>query len=151
LFVCTANLIRSPLAQAAAQKVINERGLTAQYRIESAGTWAQDGREILPQTLAAAQKFDLPGLENHRSREISADLLRQADQVIVMTQNQREAILAEFPWAGDKLLLMSAWGGDGMYDIPDPSLGAISMDDAARLIVALAQKSGTKPWGKPKP
>lgn len=143
LFVCTANLIRSPLAQAAAQKVIDERGLSAQYRLESAGTWAQNGREILPQTLTIAQKFGLPGLENHRSREINAELLRLADQVIVMTGHQREAILAEFPWAGEKTLLMSEWGGDSVYDIPDPALGAVSMEEAARQIVALAQKNRT--------
>ncbi|GAB4501107.1 MAG: hypothetical protein Fur0035_06480 [Anaerolineales bacterium] len=139
LFVCTANLIRSPLAQAAAQKVINERGLQAQYRLESAGTWAQSGAEILPQTLAMAQKFGLPGLENHRAREINAAMLRQADQVIVMTKNQREAILAEFPWAKEKILLMSEWGGDGCYDIPDPALGQSGMEEVTRLIMTLAQ------------
>lgn len=143
LFVCTANLIRSPLAQAAAQKIVNERGLGAQYRLESAGTWAENGVEILPETLQMARKFELPGLENHRAREVSAELLRQADQVIVMTSNHREALTAEFAWAAPKILLMSEWGADGRYDIPDPAAGQASMEEVARLIVTLAQKSGT--------
>jgi len=141
LFVCTANLMRSPLAQAAAQKVINERGLQAKFRLESAGTWAKNGAAILPQTLEMAQKLNLPGLENHQAREISLSLMQQADQVIVMTQNQREALQVEFGAFKAKIILMSEWGRAGKFDIPDPAQGSESLENVAQLIVRLSERA----------
>lgn len=141
LFVCTANLIRSPLAQAAAQKIVQERGLQSAYRIESAGTWAKNGGDILPATLAMAQKLGLPGLESHRSREIHADLMQAASQVIVMTQNQREALLVEFSAQRQKIMLLSEWGRAGKFDIPDPAEGLDSLEAVAQLIVRLCSRA----------
>ena len=70
LFVCTANIARSPMAEALFNKKMSELGLTDQYRANSAGTWARNGN------LAAAEGqkvMQARGLDTsaHRSRVVT--------------------------------------------------------------------------------
>ena len=65
-------------------------------------------------------------LSAHRSRSLDADLLRQADVILVMTRNHQEAIRAEFPAVAYKVHLLSQLLGQS-FDIDDPYGG--SLDD----------------------
>ena len=52
LFVCHANVCRSPLAHGVFVHRVAERGLQARFEVDSAGTWAADG--ILPHSSSVA-------------------------------------------------------------------------------------------------
>lgn len=54
LFVCYANICRSPLAEAIVRHQAAERGLLDDLRIASAGTWAADGARPHRLGIAAA-------------------------------------------------------------------------------------------------
>jgi len=118
LIVCTANLIRSPLAAALLRKKLKQAYLTG-VQVDSAGTWAEPG-------LSARRSIrDLEGrlgidLEGHRSRMISAELLAEADVVYVMEADHLEALRCEFPAQVGKIHLLSSLE-DRAYDIPDPA------------------------------
>jgi protein-tyrosine-phosphatase len=64
-------------------------------------------------------------LSSHRGREITQELIAQADVVIVMTRHHREALGAEFPSERSKIHLMSELQ-DKCFDISDPYGGTLS-------------------------
>ena len=118
LFVCTANICRSPVAEALFADWLRRRSLLGEWQVGSAGTWAENGaaaatysREILSE-----QGLDLA---LHRSRRIDASILASADLVLCMTRTHREALQAEFPDAAERILLLSSMAGPA-YDIDDP-------------------------------
>ena len=122
LFVCTANICRSPVAEALFADWVRRQGLPGEWRVLSAGTWAQAGalasaysREIL-----AEQGLDLSG---HRARRVEADLMAQADLVLCMTRSHAEALRAEFPPSAERIVLISSIGGFS-YDVADPYGGS---------------------------
>jgi protein-tyrosine phosphatase len=96
LFVCTGNICRSPMAEAFLQRRLLEVAADApdgRVRIHSAGTHATLGSPP-PAVLAAAADFGVD-LGNHRSRQLDAALLDEADLVIGMAREHvREAVLA---------------------------------------------------------
>ena len=111
LFLCTGNTCRSPMAAALAKN----QGLDA----ESAGIMACPGS---PASQAAIRAARLHGadLTNHRARQVTEEMLMQADQVWVMTPDDWDALNMRF---GDL-----AAKADVLYPyIPDPHGG----DDAA--------------------
>ncbi|MFN0091794.1 MAG: low molecular weight phosphatase family protein [Acidimicrobiales bacterium] len=88
LFVCTANINRSAMAEALLRRQLSEFGVPAQ--IASAGLLYQ-GRPASPEAVRAlaARGVDLGA---HRSRLLSADLVGGADLVLAMAREHlREA------------------------------------------------------------
>ena len=57
-----------------------------------------------------------------RSREINAQLVAEADLILVMEESQREAITIEFPGAKNKTCLLSTIALGENFNIPDPML-----------------------------
>ena len=87
LFVCTGNTCRSPLAEAIARRLADERGLDA-YTFSSAGTDAVDGAAT-DDTIAVARERGLD-LTAFRSRRVTRDLAGEADVVVVMAEHHLE-------------------------------------------------------------
>lgn len=56
----------------------------------------------------------------NKLRPISKEIISQADLVLVMESNHREAILHEFPFSADRVYLLSEAANGAPYDIPDP-------------------------------
>ena len=118
LFVCTANRFRSPLAAAFLTKALHDLGLTKDWRIGSAGTWATPGLLALPRVVSIAPRFGID-LSAHSSTRVSRRVLSAYDLILVMQAGHREAILTEFPDLKDRLYLLSDVVERRAYDIPD--------------------------------
>jgi protein-tyrosine phosphatase len=95
LFVCTANVCRSPMAVAIFDALAAERGLP--FRAESAGTRALVGDPI---TGKASGALEAVGVEagDHRARQVTAEMAREADLVLAMSPSHVEYLsgLGEF-------------------------------------------------------
>jgi protein-tyrosine phosphatase len=122
LFVCTGNTCRSPLAEALCKKQLADRlGCTVAelpergFIVLSAGLAALAGGEATPEAVEAAREFGAD-LSAHRSRPLSADLVRQADWVVAMTASHLAALEERFRRQGIPLRLLCPEGSD----IPDP-------------------------------
>ena len=94
LFVCHANQCRSPLAEGIFVEMLRERGLEGRFEVDSAGTWAADGIEPHPGSVAVAREHGIALLEIcRRSRSIEPGDLQNFDHVIAMDRDNESDIL----------------------------------------------------------
>jgi len=120
LFVCTANRIRSPLAEHLFRRQLVAAGENLEnWRVESVGTWTRSGLPAMPlaQEVGAELGVDLSA---HRSLAIEDAALETYDLIITMEQGQREAIAVEFPAVADRVHLLSHLATGLTYDVADP-------------------------------
>ena len=89
LFVCTANINRSPMASTWAEHYLTQHFVAGEIR--SAGTHAWKGAEAGAYAIDAMREhgFDM---RSHRSQPISSELLDWADHVVVMEPMHSEVV-----------------------------------------------------------
>ena len=106
MFVCTANLCRSPIAEVLFKQWLQQHKVPGSWHVHSCGTWAQDAEPVasavLPQLLAVG--IDLA---HHRSLPITTNLLAASDLVLCMTGFHKEALHAEFPQYAARVHMLS--------------------------------------------
>jgi len=119
LFICTANLYRSPLAAAFLRDALKDAPDGNEWVIDSAGTWTKSGTRIHSQTIEDARRFGMD-IRAHTSKQVSVELLSRNDLILVMETGQKEALLIEFPDQSKKIHLLSEVVDGRPYDIPDP-------------------------------
>jgi len=118
LFVCTGNRCRSPLAAAIFLNRLSEQNLRDTWRVESAGTWAQQGLPADPLAQKAAKEIGLD-LQDHRTRSIDQTSLYDHDLIVVMEEGHKEALSVEFPECAGKIQLLTHLAGE-IEGVPDP-------------------------------
>lgn len=92
LFVCSANVCRSPLAEGILRHRLAAAGLGARVQVRSAGSSAaQPGRRPDPRIarLAAQEGISLAGI---RARRLTPALIRRSDYVLVMENTHLEEV-----------------------------------------------------------
>ena len=118
LFICTGNTCRSAMAAAIMDKIAQKRNLDV--RIESAGISAFDGEAASESAVRALEKYDID-LSYHRSKTVTADLIKQSDLILAMTLSHKQILE---PVAGDKVFTLSEYVGTS-GDILDPYGGGL--------------------------
>jgi protein-tyrosine phosphatase len=128
LFVCSGNTCRSPMASALATKLIKEKyGLgeadteAAGISVQSAGTFAMPGLRATPQAVEAMDALGVD-LNNHRSRQLTPELIHAADFIFTMGKAHTQAVLAMAPAAASRVIPINPEG-----DVEDPIGGALSL------------------------
>ena len=118
LFVCTANICRSPMAQAIFDALAKDGDLP--FRAESAGTAALEGRTIAPNAVAALEEAGIYP-SPHRARRVSARMVEEAELVLAMTPQHAATLrrLGGNSAGGIHTLPEYAMGVQGQ-GIPDP-------------------------------
>ncbi len=124
LFVCTANMNRSPMASALFQRKVEQMHEGDEWRVESAGIWALDGEQATPKTRQVMQELGLD-IQDHVSRSVSAGLIHCFDLILTMEQGQKEALRAEFPEYAGRVYLLTEMVGM-KFDVPDPIGGSLA-------------------------
>jgi protein-tyrosine phosphatase len=118
LFVCTANICRSPMAQAIFDALAEDNGLP--FRSESAGTAALEGRPIAPNAMAALEEVGIyPG--SHRARRVSGAMVGAAEVVLAMTPQHASTLRRLGTNTAGGIHVLSEYAmGVGDEGIPDP-------------------------------
>ena len=138
LFVCSGNTCRSPMAEA----LLNARaGLFPAWRAESAGLAATPGTPASFGAISVLREWNLD-LSAHRSRPLTAALVRRADLVIGLSSAHSAAILKRFPKAEPKTLSLGGFLPSSPDGIADPFGGDLDVyrrarDDIDRALTAL--------------
>lgn len=122
LFVCTANICRSPVAEAVLRHRLRERGM-ADWTVGSAGTWAVQERGAAQNSIQVLAERGMD-INDHRSRMVSDELLEEADLILCMESGHVEALKAEFPEVAHRIHLLSETAGES-FSISDPYRGPL--------------------------
>jgi protein-tyrosine phosphatase len=93
------------------------------WRVDSAGTWATPGQ---PAVLEAQQVIKNRGMDlsSHRSRLVSADLLRRFHLILTMEAGHKEAIFLDFPEFRARVYLLSEMANQTV-PVQDPIGGTL--------------------------
>ncbi|MDX5894406.1 hypothetical protein [Rubrobacter radiotolerans] len=117
LFVCRANVCRSPMAEWMFNALAGEVG--EGFQAQSAGVAAREGFDMAPRTRDVLHELGYPAGE-HRSRSVSGEAFREADVVLTMSRRQ-SAALAERFGEERKVSTLAEFAGDfAEPDIADP-------------------------------
>lgn len=102
LFVCTGNTCRSAMAQAFFNSFLKSENpkyehLKNEYYADSAGIAASPGAPASDNAITAMRENWGISLDEHRSKSISEELVKDAFLILPMTFNQSDIIVANFP------------------------------------------------------
>lgn len=158
LFVCTANVCRSPLAEGLLRHRLRARGLAGRVQVRSAGVSVTSGQRPDPRVGQITAEAGV-SLGRIRSRMLTPQMIRRSDYVLVMEREHLESVkrLCVDPsnagnTAGstcpENVLLLGRFlslSGGGGEEIPDPYFGDLQGFQAVyeRIDSAL---SGFIPW-----
>ena len=127
LFVCTGNTCRSPMAEAICRKLLAERLGCPIDELEdqavivmSAGIAAGTSGQATPEAVHVMAGMGLD-LTAHETQPLSEPLVRHADLLYTMTHAHRQAIVAQWPGAAERVQVLSTSG----CDISDPVGGPV--------------------------
>ena len=119
LFICTANVCRSPMAEAIFNALAEEKGLG--WQATSAGVAALEGEDITPNARAALEEVGIyPG--GHSARQVSEGMIEEADLVLVMSPRHIRALRRSFRSLSGKVYILPGYATDLSSEegIPDP-------------------------------
>ena len=120
LFVCYANMIRSPIAERLFRKAIAEQGFEG-ISVRSAGTRDAEGSVPWDEIVEVAREFEID-LSDHLSKSLDMDIVEEADLIVAMDRRIRADVEGVFPTVRGKVKLLGEYfpppfQGD---DVADP-------------------------------
>jgi protein-tyrosine-phosphatase/CelD/BcsL family acetyltransferase involved in cellulose biosynthesis/predicted ATP-grasp superfamily ATP-dependent carboligase len=119
LFVCYGNICRSPFAEHALRRLLDDARLPV--KVASAGTYPIGGRTSPETAIAAARSLGIE-LSEHRSRYASDQAISEASVVLVFDEGNLEALRARFPVPPCPVILLGllSEGTGAAREIIDP-------------------------------
>lgn len=110
LVICIGNICRSPMAEYLIKRQHPD------LQIDSAGLSAMVGHPADDKAIACMDTLDID-MRSHIAKQINAELIKEADLVLVMSSNQQKHIEHTWPFAKGKVFRLGHWQGQ---NVPDP-------------------------------
>ena len=146
LFVCRANICRSPLAAAYFESLVQKRGGAIDVR--SAGLEAAPGKlaDSISQIVAKQQQVSL---DAHVATHLYSELIDRSDLIVVMEMSQKDRVHRLYPKAKGKTMLLGSFDSSGPLEIRDPYGKSTEefqfcLEQIKRCCNALAQRLGLR-------
>ncbi|MGF1730506.1 protein tyrosine phosphatase [Photobacterium kasasachensis] len=111
LVVCVGNICRSPSGEYLLKNLLPNK------HIASAGVGALTGKSADNMAMDVATENGV-NLEGHIAQQLTSELCRDYDLILVMEKGHVEAVTKIAPEARGKIMLFGQW--IGQKDIPDP-------------------------------
>ena len=117
LFVCTANICRSPFAEKAFEVLLKKKqgGLV---KVDSAGVDAIPGIRSPLRAIQIAEELGVD-LSGHTSRFLYPNMVEEADIILVMDVYHRDRILEISPGSSDRIRFLGSYGSACHSSIPE--------------------------------
>jgi protein-tyrosine phosphatase len=96
LLVCTGNICRSPMAEGFLRAALEARMGAAAPPVRSAGTAGWEGSPAMEESIVSARERGVD-ITEHVARQLEDDMLEEADVVVCMAAEHREAIVWSRP------------------------------------------------------
>lgn len=104
LFICTGNTCRSPMAASYFYHLAQGEGQD-DLVVESAGLAAWPGAPASEQAIQVLAEEGID-LREHRAQQVTREMIEDADLILTMTWDQREAVLQLVPQAQGKVFTL---------------------------------------------
>ncbi|KAI9207793.1 phosphotyrosine protein phosphatase I superfamily [Polychytrium aggregatum] len=125
LFVCLGNICRSPMAEAVFRHTVKQKGLSAEFHIDSAGTAGYhvgdypDSRTI---QVCKAHGVSI----NHRGQQVSVSDFAKYDYLLCMDDSNLSNLMSIKPASSKaKVQLFGEYDPEGERIIEDPYYGGV--------------------------
>lgn len=138
LVLCTGNICRSPMAEAMLRQRLEQAGRCVEVRSAGVGALSNYPADAPAQELMARQGLDISA---HRARQVTPELSRWADLILVMESHHRDALCDIDPTARGKTFLIGHWIGK---EVPDPYKQSAEVYDQALALI----EAGLAAWSK---
>lgn len=125
LFVCTGNICRSPTAEGIFRHKLEERGLSDQFEVDSAGIIGYHiGEAPDPRTQHTAKKYGID-LSRQRARKVTEADFNTYDYILAMDQGHLESLQEMAPAQSSAILelMLNFHPNPPNLDVPDPYYG----------------------------
>lgn len=109
LVVCVGNICRSPMAE----YLLKQEFPT--LSIHSAGISAMVGYPADEKAQLCMSRLGID-MQQHRAHKLNAQMIKQADLVLVMSRNQQEHIEKTWPFAKGKTFRLGHWQSQNIAD-----------------------------------
>ena len=120
VFVCTANVCRSPMAEKLFEDAFAKSKIRKKLRVFSAGLTAVEGDKASGNSVAACEEVGLD-LSDHRSSTLTQGTLQNASAIFCMTESHRALINMYFELPDDSnVFLMREFTEEEDKELPDP-------------------------------
>lgn len=128
LFICTANVCRSPMAHGIFQDMVLRLGLQQHILVDSAGTNASSTAKAPEPRALRVASLEGYRLNHLRSRQLVVEDFERFDYIVCMdnTHLEKANALADGNYQGTLKVLMEYAQGLDISDIPDPYYGGIT-------------------------
>ncbi|MBP52002.1 MAG: protein tyrosine phosphatase [Opitutae bacterium] len=120
VFICTANVCRSPMAEKLFEQALSKASNKQKIRILSAGISAMEGDRASENSVEACKEVGLD-LTAHRSSAITRATLENASAIFCMTESHRALLHMYFELPENApVFMMREFIEDGTKELPDP-------------------------------
>ena len=120
LFVCTANVCRSPMAERLFAQAVKKSNSSQSYLSYSAGLSAMDGDKASQNSIDACEEVGID-ITDHMSAGLTRASLQEASIVFCMTESHRALINMYFELPeGFPIFLMREFIDGASKELPDP-------------------------------
>jgi low molecular weight protein-tyrosine phosphatase len=146
LIVCTGNICRSPMAAGFLRRALVNRFGEAAPEVGSAGTAGWEGSAAMPESTQAAAERGVD-IGDHVARLLDKDMVRDADLIVCMAAEHRDAIVALVPEAEGITFTLKELVRL-LDQLPPAPAGGGPGELAARVLAAseVRREGGTSPW-----
>ena len=110
LVVCIGNICRSPMAEYLLKQQY------PQLHIESAGISGRSGHAADEKAQHCMQRLGID-MQPHCAKKLNLELIKKADLILVMSQNQQKHIEHTWPFSKGKTFRLGHWQDK---NVPDP-------------------------------
>ena len=120
VFVCTANVCRSPMAEKLFEEALTQSEIKKNVRVFSAGISAMDGDQASDNSIQACQELGLD-ITDHRSAALTRATLENASAIFYMTESHRALLNMYFEVPeSTSIFLMREFIDQESKELPDP-------------------------------
>ena len=106
------------MAEAMFKQILEDKGASGDWTVESAGTWGLDGEPAAAGSQAVMNSKGID-ISDHRARSVNQEIIQTFDLILTMENGHKESLRMEFSGASDQIYLLSEMV-DQKHDIDDP-------------------------------